>query len=66
MKSEEFIRDKYRAYIELWACSISTSKSDRDILYGAILAYGRVLEFNARKIEKDMDMAKNKYSSPIS
>lgn len=51
----------YRSYIELWACSTVTNKSDRDVLYGAILAYGRVLEFKATKIEKDMNMAKNKY-----
>lgn len=61
MRDEEFIRNKYRSYIELWACSTTTNKSDRDILHGAILAYGRVLEFNAQKIQKDMDMAKNKY-----
>jgi hypothetical protein len=61
MRNEEFVRKIYRAYIELWACSEVTKKSDRDILYGAILAYGRVLEFNGKKIEKDMFMAKNKY-----
>jgi hypothetical protein len=51
----------YRSYIELWACSDATDKTDKDILYGALLAYGRVLEFNAGKIQKDMEMAKNKY-----
>ena len=65
MRDEEFIRNIYRSYIELWACSETTKKSDRDILYGAILAYGRVLEFNAKKIQKDMEMAKNKYLSTI-
>lgn len=62
MKSEDFIRDIYRSYIELWACSTVTEKNDRDVLYGAILAYGRVLEFKATKIHRDMDLAKNKYS----
>lgn len=52
----------YRAYVELWACSTSTGKQDKDILYGAILAYGRVLEFTVVKINKDLEMAKNKYS----
>ena len=51
----------YRSYIELWACSSSTEKSDENILYGAILAYGRVLGFNLKKIDKDMKLAKNKY-----
>lgn len=63
MRDEEFVRGIYRSYIELWACSATTNKSDRDILHGAILAYGRVLEFNAKKINKDMEMAKNKYLS---
>ncbi len=62
MKSEDEIRKIYRSYIELWASSEPTSKDDRFVLYGAILAYGRVLEFTAKKIEKDMLMAKNKYS----
>lgn len=62
MRDEDYIRNIYRAYIELWACSNATQKQDRDILYGAILAYGRVLEFTAVKINKDLEMAKNKYS----
>ena len=62
MKSEDYIRNMYRSFIELWACSNETGKQDKDILYGGILAYGRVLEFNAKKIEKDMAMARNKYS----
>ena len=65
MRDEEYVRKIYRSYIELWACSETTKKSDRDILYGAILAYGRVLEFSGKKIEKDMEMAKNKYLSTI-
>jgi dimeric dUTPase (all-alpha-NTP-PPase superfamily) len=59
MKSEDEIRKIYRSYIELWASNINKNSS---VLYGAILAYGRVLEFSAKKIEKDMVMAKNKYS----
>jgi hypothetical protein len=62
MRSEDYIRSMYRSYIELWACSAKTKRHDRDILHGAILAYGRVLEFNAKKIQKDMEMAANKYS----
>jgi len=65
MRSEDYIRDIYRSYIELWACSNKTGRSDRDILYGAILAYGRVLEFTGKKIERDMEMAKNKYATTI-
>jgi len=65
MRSEDYIRDIYRSYIELWACSTKTGKADRDILYGAILAYGRVLEFNGKKIQRDMEMAKNKYATTI-
>jgi len=64
MKDEDFTRNKYRSYIELWACSDATKKSDRDILYGAILALGRVLEFSGKKIHKDMKMASDKYSKP--
>lgn len=63
MKDEDYVRNIYRSYIELWVCSETTNRSDKDILHGAILAYGRVLEFNARKIRKDMEMAKNKYLS---
>jgi len=66
MKSEDAIRGMYRSYIELWACSATTNKTDKDILHGAILAYGRVLEFNAVKIQKDMEMAKNKYQATYS
>lgn len=62
MKNEDQIRAMYRSYIELWACSDKTNKHDRDILYGAILAYGRVLEFTSKKIHRDMDMVHNKYS----
>lgn len=58
MKSEDSIRAFYRSYIELWAMP---GTSNKQILYGAILAYGRVLEYNAIKIERDMEMAKNKY-----
>ena len=61
MKSEEETRSMYRSYIELWACSHFYNISDKDILHGAILAYGRVLEFNLTKINKDMELAKNKY-----
>jgi len=64
MKSEEEARNTYRSYIELWACSNFSNKSDKDILYGAILAYGRVLEFNLKKIKKDMNLARNKYLKP--
>jgi len=62
LKTEEEIRAMYRSYIELWACSTVTKKDDRDILHGAILAYGRVLGFTGNKIYKDMEMAKNKYA----
>jgi hypothetical protein len=65
MKDEDFIRQKYRSYVELWACSTVTNKSDKDILYGAILALGRVLEFNGVKIHKDMEMARVKYAKTI-
>lgn len=63
MKSEEEIRKKYRSYIELFA-SLSPqermSQSKKDI-YGAILAYGFVLEFSVQKVNKDIHMALNKY-----
>ena len=65
MRDEDYIRNMYRAYVELWACSTATNKTDKDILYGAVLAYGRVLEFNAVKINKDLEMAKNKYITSI-
>ena len=65
MRDEDYIRNIYRAYVELWACSSTTNKADKDILYGAVLAYGRVLEFNAVKINKDLEMAKNKYATSI-
>lgn len=61
LKTEEEIRSMYRNYIELFACSDFNNKSDRDILYGAILAYGRVLGFKLVKIDKDIEFAKNKY-----
>lgn len=66
MKNEDYIRSIYRSYIELWACSNQADTNEKYILYGAILAYGRVLEFTAKKIEKDMAMAKNKYSKTTS
>lgn len=65
MRDEDYIRKIYRSYVELFACSDATGKTDRDILYGAILAYGRVLEFTGKKIEKDLEMAKNKYQMTI-
>ena len=63
LKSEEEIKNMYRAYIELWACGQTQTTSEGDVLKGAILAYGRVLGFNAVKVYKDMDMARNKYIS---
>ena len=60
LKSEEEIRKMYRSYIELWAQSKATQEQDRE-LYGAILAYGRILGFNLKKIDKDMKLSKNKY-----
>lgn len=51
----------YRSYVELFACSDFNNRSDKDILYGAILAYGRVLGFSLQKIDKDLEFAKNKY-----
>lgn len=65
MRSEEQIRNMYRSYIELWASSEATNRPDRDILHGAILAYGRVLGFDAQKINKDMVLAKDKYAKTI-
>lgn len=62
MRNEEFIREKYRAYIELWASSDFKTKSEKDVLYGAILSLGRVLEFSGKKIHRDMEMASGKYS----
>jgi len=61
LKSEEDIKEMYRAYIELWACKQTKDQREKDILHGAVLAYGRVLGFNAVKVYKDMEMAKNKY-----
>lgn len=66
MKSEEEIRNLYRSYIELYASSTYEDRGEQNILYGAILAYGRVLNFNAIKIKKDLDMAKGKYFRTIS
>jgi hypothetical protein len=63
LKSEEEIRSMYRNYIELWACIKTIEQRDKDVLQGAILAYGRVLGFNALKVYKDQEMAKNKYIS---
>ena len=63
LKSEEEIRQMYRNYIELWVCSKNLEQRDKDVLHGAILAYGRVLGFNAVKVYKDLEMAKNKYIS---
>jgi hypothetical protein len=61
LKSEEEIRLMYRNYIELWVTSDKKNNYDSAVLRGAILAYGRVLGFNALKVYKDMEMAKNKY-----
>jgi len=61
LKQEEEVKGMYRAYIELWACKNTNTQREKDILHGAILAYGRVLGFNAVKVYKDMEMAKNKY-----
>ena len=63
LKSEEEIRKMYRSYIELWAQSDITKKTNIETLHGAILAYGRVLGFNLKKIDKDMKLAKNKYQT---
>lgn len=63
LKSEEEIKNMYRAYIELWACNQTKDQQEQYMLQGAILAYGRVLGFNAVKVYKDMEMAKNKYIS---
>lgn len=62
LKKEEEIRELYRSHIEIWA----SGNSNSPILYGAILAYGRVLGFNGVKIHKDMNMAQNKYSNATS
>ena len=61
LKSEEEIRSIYRSYIELWVTFDKTKLHDSAVLYGAILAYGRVLGFTQIKINKDIEMAKNKY-----
>lgn len=61
IKTEEEIKLMYRNYIELFVCSDFNNRSDKNILYGAILAYGRVLGFKLTKIDKDIKFAKNKY-----
>lgn len=61
MKDEDSIKEMYRSYIELWASGAAGDKQQREVLHGAILAYGRVLGFSATKVYKDMSMAKNKY-----